>query len=89
MTTDFYRSSANAETLDPSSLLGLVVMWVVSMLVFTSTEILPGDVAQAVLGHGDTPEAIANIRERLWLNDPAYVRYFDWLRGLSNPHAWR
>ena len=63
-------------------LLGLVVMWVVSILVFASTEVLPGDVAQAVLGQGATPEAVANIRERLGLNDPAYVRYFDWLGGL-------
>ena len=63
-------------------LLGLVVMWVVSVLVFASTEVLPGDVAQAVLGQGATPEAVANIRTRLGLNDPAYVRYFDWLGGL-------
>ena len=63
-------------------LLGLVVMWVVSILVFASTEVLPGDVAQAVLGQGATTEAVANIRKRLGLNDPAYVRYLDWLRGL-------
>ena len=63
-------------------LLGLVVMWVVSVLVFASTEVLPGDVAQAVLGQGATPEAVANIRTRLGLNDPAHVRYFDWLGGL-------
>ena len=63
-------------------LLGLVVMWVVSILVFASTEVLPGDVAQAVLGQGATPEAVANIRARLGLNDPAHVRYFDWLGGL-------
>ena len=63
-------------------LLGLVVMWVVSILVFASTEILPGDVAHAVLGQGATPEALANIRERLGLNDPAYARYLGWLRGL-------
>ena len=36
-------------------LLGLVVMWVVSILVFASTEVLPGDVAQAVLGQGRHP----------------------------------
>ena len=63
-------------------LLGLVVMWVVSILVFASTEVLPGDVAQAVLGQGATPEAVANIRARLGLNDPAYVRYYHWLGGL-------
>ena len=63
-------------------LLGVVVMWVVSMLVFGATEVLPGDVAQAILGQGATPEAVANVRERLGLNDPAYVRYVEWLGAL-------
>ncbi len=63
-------------------LLGLLVMWVVSVLVFAATEILPGDVAQAVLGQGMTEEAAANIRERLGLNRPAFVRYFEWLGQL-------
>ena len=63
-------------------LLGLVVMWVVSILVFVSTEVLPGDVAQAILGQGATPEAVANVRERLGLNDPAYERYAKWLGAL-------
>ncbi len=63
-------------------LLGLMVMWVVSVLVFVATEILPGDVARAVLGQGATEEAMANIRARLGLDRPAYVRYFQWLGGL-------
>ena len=63
-------------------LLGLIVMWVVSMLVFAATEVLPGDVARAILGQGATEEALANIRERLGLDRPAYVRYFEWLVGL-------
>lgn len=59
--------------------LGLLVMWVVSVLVFAATEILPGDVARAVLGQGATEEAMANIRERLGLHEPAFIRYFYWL----------
>ncbi len=63
-------------------LLGLLVMWVVSVLVFASTEVLPGDVARAVLGQGATEEALANIRDRLGLDRPAYVRYVEWLGNL-------
>ncbi len=63
-------------------LLGLVVMWVVSILVFAATEILPGDVARAVLGQGVTEEALANMRARQGLDRPAYERYFEWLAAL-------
>ncbi len=62
--------------------LGLMVMWVVSMLVFAATEVLPGDVAKAVLGQGATEEAIANIRARLGLDRPPHVRYLEWLGSL-------
>lgn len=63
-------------------LMGLLVMAVVSMLVFASTELLPGDVARAILGQGATEEALANIRERLGLDRPLWVRYFEWLGHL-------
>ena len=36
----------------------------------------------AMLGQSATPEALANIRAELGLNEPAYVRYFDWLGGV-------
>ena len=63
-------------------LLGILILLIVSALIFISTEILPGDVAQAILGQGATPELIANVRERLGLNEPAYLRYFTWLGNL-------
>jgi peptide/nickel transport system permease protein len=47
----------------------------VSLLVFTGTELLPGDVAEAVLGQDATPETLAAMREELGLNLPAHVRY--------------
>ena len=62
--------------------LGLVTMWVVSLLVFASTEILPGDVAESILGKEAPDDVIAVMRERLGLNEPAYVRYWHWLSGL-------
>jgi peptide/nickel transport system permease protein len=62
--------------------LGLLLLFAVSLLIFLGTEALPGDVAQAILGQSATPEALANLRESLGLNRPAYVRYFDWLGGI-------
>ena len=59
-------------------LLGVLVLAVVSVLVFAATEVLPGDVAQAILGQGATPELVANVRARLGLDEPAHLRYFTW-----------
>jgi len=62
--------------------LGVVTLWVVSILVFVGTEILPGDVAEAILGQSATPEAVAAIRAELNLDRPAPIRYFEWLANL-------
>ncbi len=58
---------------------GVLTLLVVSILIFAGTEILPGDVATAILGQSATPENTAAIREQLGLNRPAPERYFDWL----------
>ncbi len=63
-------------------LLGVLILFIVSALIFAGTEILPGDVAQAILGQGATPELIANVRERLGLDQPLITRYFNWLGTL-------
>jgi len=60
---------------------GVVTLLAVSVLIFVCTQILPGDVASAVLGQGATPEALAAFRKELGLNEPAYMRYFNWLWG--------
>jgi len=62
--------------------LGLLLLLAVSVLIFVGTQILPGDVAQSILGQSATPQALANLREQMGLNDPAYVRYFHWLWGM-------
>ncbi len=59
--------------------LGLVTLLAVSLLIFLATEVLPGDVASAVLGQGATPETLAVFRHELGLDRPAYVRYLEWL----------
>ncbi len=58
---------------------GLLTLWAVSVLIFASTEVLPGDVAGAILGRNKTPEAELAIREALGLDRPAPVRYVNWL----------
>jgi peptide/nickel transport system permease protein len=54
----------------------------VSVLIFICTQILPGDVASAVLGQSATPESLKVFRAELGLDKPAYVRYFAWLFGV-------
>jgi len=60
---------------------GVVTLFAVSVLIFVCTQILPGDVASAVLGQGATPETLAAFRRELGLDQPAYMRYFNWLWG--------
>ena len=53
-----------------------------SLLIFIGTEILPGDVAEAILGRSATPQAVANLRQELGLDTPAHLRYLQWLGGI-------
>ncbi|MGI9420159.1 MAG: ABC transporter permease [Geminicoccaceae bacterium] len=61
--------------------LGLVTLLVVSVLIFFAVELLPGDIAESVLGQGATEETVAALRDKLGLDRPAPVRYLDWLGG--------
>ena len=62
--------------------LGLLLLLAVSVLIFAATQILPGDVAQSILGQSATPETLANLREELGLNQPPVTRYINWLTGI-------
>ena len=62
--------------------LGILTLLAVSVLIFVCTQILPGDVASAVLGQQATPDALRVFRQELGLDKPAYVRYFTWLFGV-------
>ncbi|MET8155953.1 ABC transporter permease [Sphaerisporangium sp. NPDC005289] len=54
----------------------------VSVLVFTATEVIPGDVARTILGREASGTAVRELRAQLGLDRPALTRYGDWLRGL-------
>ena len=61
--------------------LGLLTMFVVSIVIFTAVNLLPGDFAEAILGQGATPEAVEAIRRDLGLNEHPVKRYLAWLTG--------
>lgn len=52
-----------------------------SVIVFAVLELLPGDAAQLMLGDTATPEAVAELRAQLGLDQPAWARYADWVGG--------
>ncbi len=62
--------------------LGLLLLLAVSAVIFLGVEALPGDTAQAILGQQATPQALANLREKMGLDQPALTRYFLWLGGV-------
>jgi len=62
-------------------LLSLVTLLIVSVVIFWATEVLPGDVATAILGREASPRSLERLREELGLDRPAFERYVDWLAG--------
>jgi peptide/nickel transport system permease protein len=61
--------------------LGVLTLFAASVLIFVGTEILPGDLASAILQNSATPENLAKLRLDLGLDRPAIVRFFEWLFG--------
>ena len=64
-------------------LLMLFTLVMISLLVFSAIEIVPGDAAQMILRQQATPETLEALRARLGLDQPAYVRYFTWINGVA------
>ncbi len=62
--------------------ISLVTLWVVSVLIFIGTNLLPGDVAQIILGQMATPESTAALREKLGLDKHPVEQYFVWLSNV-------
>lgn len=62
--------------------LGVLTLFVVSIIIFATIEMLPGDFAKAILGQSATPETVAAFQREIGLDKPAPVRYFDWITGV-------
>ena len=60
----------------------LLSLLIVAFTVFFATELLPGDVAEILLGQAATPEAVAGLRTEMGLDEPAIWRFIGWLGGL-------
>ena len=59
-----------------------VILAVMSVLIFWATQVMPGDVAQMIVGQFATDEQIRAVRARLRLDDPIYVQYLRWAGAL-------
>lgn len=57
----------------------VVVLLLVSIIIFSLLNILPGDPAMLILGQESSPEALEALREKMGLNDPLPVQYLHWL----------
>jgi peptide/nickel transport system permease protein len=64
------------------TLLGVLTLFVASIIIFAATQALPGDPARAILGRTATPESLAALREQLNLDRPVVEQYWDWLSGV-------
>jgi peptide/nickel transport system permease protein len=63
-------------------LLGLVTLWVTSVVIFAATQALPGDAARSILGRSATPESLAELRMQLGLDKPVVEQYWNWISGV-------
>src|SRR5699024_5164164 len=58
-----------------------ITIFLLSLIIFAITALLPGDTAKLVLGQFATPEQVAALRSQLGLDQPAILRYLHWAGG--------
>jgi len=59
--------------------LGLLTLFVVSIMIFSAVTMLPGDFASAILGQSATPETVAAFQRQIGLDHPPVLRYLYWI----------
>ncbi len=57
----------------------IIALLLISVIIFLAFSVLPADATVAKLGTGASPEKIAALREQMGLDQPVYIRYFQWL----------
>lgn len=62
--------------------LGVLILFIVSLIIFLGVSMLPGDAAQAILGQTATPDTVAILRKQLGLDLPPHIRYLTWLGNI-------
>src|SRR6476646_8769413 len=73
------RDSYIVRTIVRRTLLGVLTLFLVSIVVFAATQLLPGDAARAVLGRDATPQRLAAFRREFHLNESVVSQYWAWL----------
>ena len=67
-------------------LAGIVTLFVVSVIIFVATEVLPGNAAYAVLGHTTSPAHLHALERQLGLERGIFAQYGSWLSDLFTGH---
>ena len=62
--------------------LGVLSVFLVAVLTYVATQVLPGDAASAILGQSATPQRLAAVRRELGLDKSVISGLLDWLGGL-------
>ncbi len=63
--------------------LGILTLFIVSLIIFSAIEMLPGGFAEAILGQAATAETVAAFKKEIWLDRPAPVRYVEWVASVA------
>jgi len=58
------------------------ILWLISIIIFSITQILPGNVAKMIMDQWATPESIQALEKKLGLNDPLYTQYLRWAKSI-------
>jgi len=73
--------------------LGLITLWILSLIVFFAAQVLPGDPARAILGPLAAPSAVKALSHQLGTDKPVIAQYGTWIThfvsgnlGLSNQY---
>lgn len=62
--------------------LALLTLFLLSIIVFTAGQVLPGSPSRAILGNFASEDAIAQLDSELGLDKPLIVQYWDWVSGI-------
>ena len=69
--------------------LGVITLFVVSVVIFAATEALPGNAAQAILGHSASPAQLRALEDQLHLNRSFVSQYGSWIGGVLTGNLGR
>jgi peptide/nickel transport system permease protein len=66
--------------------LGLITLWILSMIVFFAAQVLPGDPARAILGPLAAPSAVKALAHQLGTDQPLLTQYWHWISHFVRGH---